>query len=198
MIDPHFPPSKDAISTMEVFAGLPLEQIQVVSTLAEAEAAVEELMRAGSVGFDTESKPTFHKGQVSEGPHVLQFSTMERAFIFQTHAAETIPAIVGLLKSPALTKIGFGLKGDFAQIATRFGLRPAAVVDLDRNFRDLGYRNAVGAKTAVAILFKRKFKKSKAITMSNWSLPVLTSTQVLYAANDAYAAIRVFNALQAL
>ena len=197
MIDPYSPPGKEVIATLEPFAGLTLDKIQVVRTLQQAEAAVQELMRAGSVGFDTESKPTFHKGQKSEGPHVLQFSTLERAFIFQTHFAETIPAIIALLKSPALTKIGFGLKGDLAQIAQRFGLRPASLVDLDRSFQALGYRNAVGAKTAIAILFDRKFPKSKSVTMSNWSLADLTDNQLLYAANDAYAAIRVHHGLQA-
>lgn len=198
MIDPHFPPGKDAIAGMTPFIGLTLDQIEVITTLAQADAAVEALMNAGFVGFDTESKPTFQKGQQSEGPHVLQFSTLERAYVFQSHVAETVPAILSLLKSPALTKIGFGLKGDFTQIASRFGLRPASVVDLETNFRRLGYHHAVGAKTAVAILFQRRFPKSKSVTMSNWSVPKLTDQQLLYAANDAYAAIRVHHALQAL
>ncbi len=196
MIDPHSPPAKEVIATLEPFAGLTLDRIQVVRTSQHAEAAAGELMRAGSVGFDTESKPTFHKGQKSEGPHVLQFATLERAFIFQTHFAETVPAIISLLKCPELTKIGFGLKGDLTQIAHRFNLRPASLVDLDRSFQALGYRNAVGAKTAIAILFNRKFPKSKSVTMSNWSLPDLTDSQLLYAANDAYAAIRVHHGLQ--
>jgi ribonuclease D len=198
MIDPHSPPAKELIATLEPFVGLTRDQIEVVRNVAQAEAAVEVLMRAGTVGFDTESKPTFHKGQRSEGPHVLQFSTLERAFIFQTHFEEIIPAILILLKSPALTKIGFGLRGDLTQIADRFDLRPAALVDLDRSFHALGYRNAVGAKTAIAILFNRKLAKSKAITMSNWALPTLTDNQLLYAANDAYAAIRVHHGLRAL
>jgi len=101
-----------------------------------------------------------------------------------------------LLQSAELTKIGFGLGGDLHQISNRFGIRPAAVVDLDRSFKKLGYRNSVGAKSAIAMCFKRKLLKSKSVTTSNWAARVLSERQLLYAANDAYAAIRIFHALR--
>jgi ribonuclease D len=121
---------------------------------------------------------------------------MEKAFIFQSHFVESHPVIIDALKSAELTKIGFGLGGDLHQISQRFGIRPASIVDLDRSFRKLGYRNSIGAKSAVAMLFQRKLLKSKSITTSNWSARELSERQLLYAANDAYAAIRIFRALQ--
>ncbi|MEO5916898.1 MAG: 3'-5' exonuclease [Luteolibacter sp.] len=196
MNSPDTPPTKDEIAAMELFSGLGLGEIFVVTNAEQAEIARAELMAAGFVGFDTESKPTFHKGQKSEGPHVLQFSTREKAFIFQSHVTESEIAVVSLLRSPKLTKIGFGLKGDLQQIFDRYGFRPAALVDLDKSFKALGYRNSLGAKSAIAVLFNRKFPKSKSVTMSNWSLPRLSDSQLIYAANDAYAAIRVYHELQ--
>ncbi len=190
-------PHKSDIAELEPFDGLGLESIYVVTEERQAEIALNELMGAGLVGFDTESKPTFHRGQVSEGPHVLQFATVEKAYIFQSHCAESHPAIVELLSSTELTKIGFGLGGDLHQISLRFGIRPGSIVDLDRSFKQLGYRNAVGAKSAVAMLFNRKFLKSKSTTTSNWAKKELTERQLLYAANDAFAAIKVYHALQA-
>jgi ribonuclease D len=196
---PHrTPPQKADIAQLEPFEGIEVESIFVVGDARQAKIAVEDLLRCGRVGFDTESKPTFHKGQVSEGPHVLQFATTEKVYIFQSHCEESHPFIVELLKSTQLVKIGFGLDGDLHQIAQRFGIRPGSIVDLDRSFRNLGYRNAVGAKSAIAILFNRKFLKSKSVTTSNWALPHLSERQLVYAANDAYAAIRVFHALEAL
>ena len=195
MYSPETPPTKEDIAAMEPFTGLGLEEIFVVTNAKQAETARAELMAAGAVGFDTESKPTFHKGQKSEGPHVLQFSTPEKAFIFQSHVIESETVVVSLLRSPALTKIGFGLKGDLQQIFDRYGFRPPAIVDLDKSFKALGYRNSLGAKSAVAVLFNRRFPKSKSVTMSNWSLPRLTNSQLIYAANDAYAASRVFDKL---
>ena len=191
------PPHKEEIAGMELFDGLEMHQVFVVTNERQAGIAFDELMSVGTVGFDTESKPTFMKGQKSEGPHVLQFATVEKAYIFQSHFDFSHPAIIGLLTSVELTKIGFGLGGDLHQISNRFKVRPASIVDLDRSFRQLGYRNAVGAKSAIAMLFQRKLIKSKAISTSNWAARELTERQLLYAANDAYAAIKVFHALQA-
>lgn len=193
---PKSPPPKAEIAAMEPFAGLSLESVFVVSDQRQAEIACEELMRAEVVGFDTESKPTFQKGEKSEGPHVLQFATVEKAFIFHTHVSESEDAIIELLVSERLTKIGFDLGGDLQQISRRFGVRPASVMDLGRSFRQLGYRNTIGATSAVAMLFNRRLHKSKSITTSNWAARKLSERQLLYAANDAYAAIRVFHALQ--
>lgn len=193
---PKTPPSKTTIAALEPFAGLDLESIFVVTNARQAGLAMKELMRAGVVGFDTESKPIFHKGDKSEGPHVLQFSTLQQAFIFQAHVVEAHPVIIELLRSSELAKIGFGLGGDLHQIANRFGIRPAAIVDLDRSFRKLGYRNAVGAKSAIAMLFNRKLLKSKSVTTSNWAARELSERQLLYAANDAYAALKTYHALE--
>ncbi len=196
MTDPKTTPSKEVIAELEPFDGLELEQIYVVTNERQAGLAVEELLAAVEVGFDTESKPTFHKGQKSEGPHVLQFSTTEKAFIFQSHVQESHPAIMTLLKSQEMMKIGFGLRGDLHQISERFNIRPSAIIDLDREFKQLGFRNAVGAKSAIAMLFQRRLLKSKAMTTSNWAATQLSDRQLLYAANDAYAAIKVHHALK--
>lgn len=196
MTDPKTTPSKEEIAELEPFDGLELERIYVVTNGRQAGLAVEELLAVREVGFDTESKPTFHKGQKSEGPHVLQFSTTEKAFIFQSHVEESHPAIITLLKSPELVKIGFGLRGDLHQISERFNIRPSSIIDLDREFKQLGFRNAVGAKSAIAMLFERRLLKSKAMTTSNWAAKQLSDRQLLYAANDAYAAIMVHHALK--
>lgn len=181
---------------MEPFEGLSSEQIHVVSDVAGAKVAYEELSGMDVVGFDTESKPVFFKGQVSEGPHVFQFSTREKAFIFQSYVEECRPMITDLLNLESLKKIGFGLRGDFQQIQRRFAIRPASTIDLDRSFRALGYSNPVGAKSAIAILFNRKLKKSKTVTTSNWAATTLSPAQLLYAANDAYAALMVYEAMK--
>jgi ribonuclease D len=62
-------------------------------------------------------------------------------------------------------------------------------------FRERGYRKDMGVKGAVAVLFNRRFIKSRKATTSNWANPRLTDAQLIYAANDAYAALRVFDAL---
>jgi hypothetical protein len=151
---PKSPPLKAEIAAMEPFAGLGMESVFVVSDQRQAEIACKELMQAEMVGFDTESKPTFQKGEKSEGPHVLQFATVEKAFIFHTHVSESEDAIIELLVSERLTKIGFDLKGDLQQISRRFGVRPAAVVDLGH----LQLGHAETQRAAVALRGQRRLR----------------------------------------
>jgi ribonuclease D len=109
---------------------------------------------------------------------------------------ESHPTILQALQNPKLVKIGFGLSGDLRQIAHRFGIKPASTVDLDHSFKKLGYHQAIGAKSAVALILNQRFLKSKSVTISNWSAKILNERQLLYAANDAYAAIKIYHALQ--
>ncbi len=188
-------PEREQIAELEPFVGLGLPEIHVVETPEDAAAATTALLAAGVVGFDTESKPTFAKFEVSTGPHVLQFATPDAAWIFQSHRAAFHDTLTSLLATPDLLKVGFGLSGDLGLIRQRFGLEPQAVFDLDAEFRRRGYRKSIGVKTAVALMFDRRFIKSRKATTSNWANRQLTPAQLRYAGNDAYAAIRVFDAL---
>jgi ribonuclease D len=190
------PPTKEQIAELQAFEGLPLAQIFLITDAAQAEKAYGVLLAAKNVGFDTESKPTFQKGEKSEGPHVLQFSTRDRAYIFQSHVEETLPMIARLLESTEIRKIGFGLRGDLCHIWQRFRLKPNSILDLDHSFKKLGYRNPIGVKSAIAILLGRRLQKSKRITTTNWANRSLTDEQLMYAANDAYAALLVHDALE--
>lgn len=71
-----------------------------------------------------------------------------------------------------------------------------AVVDLDTVFSMDGYHKEMGVRAAVGQVLKQRFAKSRHVTTSNWSQPQLTSQQILYAANDAYAALKVLEALE--
>ena len=188
-------PAKDEIAKMEPFAGLTLERIRVPATGAEFASAIEDIKAAGIVGFDTESRPTFVVGDVSDGPHVVQFALHDKAYLFQVHRAEGLPFLVELLVSEAIIKVGFGLKSDSGQILKKLGVKFGGVVDLNSVFSMQGYRKEIGARAAVGLVFRQRFAKSKRITTTDWSQRELTEQQMIYAANDAYAALKVLEAL---
>lgn len=188
-------PTKEQIDALPAFVGLRLDQIEVPVTAAQAAAAAEHLLSRRFVGFDTESKPTFAVGETSTGPHVVQFSTLERAFIFQVHRTECREALMSLLQSKQMVKVGFGLRSDRGHIQKKFGVPPGALLDMTHYFKQVGHRNEVGVKSAVAMVLQQRFQKSKRISTTNWSNAELTSSQLLYAANDAYGAIAVLHAL---
>jgi ribonuclease D len=194
---PPVAPTKAETAHLPLFPGLPLERIVVPSTPEDFAAAAREIFAAGVAGFDTESKPTFRAGEKSTGPHVVQFALPDKAFIFQLHHAAARPVLIELLQSDRVAKVGFGLQSDHAHIQRKFGIRPQNVIDLDHAFRRKGYRGQIGVRGAVGVLFQQRFPKSKSATTSNWAQPRLTATQLLYAANDAYAALKIHEALEA-
>jgi ribonuclease D len=188
-------PDKEQIALLEPFDRLGLDRIRLVATASDAHTALEEMATAPVLGFDTESKPTFLKNEASEGPHVVQLSTLEKAWVFQLHDLECRAVVAGLLARPGVVKAGFGLGDDRKRIALKLGVEPADVLELNTVFRERGWRKDMGVKAAVAVLFNQRFIKSRKATTSNWANPRLTDAQLVYAANDAYAAIRVFHAL---
>ncbi|MDD5059348.1 MAG: 3'-5' exonuclease domain-containing protein 2 [Sideroxydans sp.] len=188
-------PTKDEIALLPPFVGLTLDHIHVPTTQQEFAAATAAIKAAGIVGFDTESKPTFAVGEASEGPHVVQFALHDRAYLFQVHRAEGLPFLMELLHSTEVIKVGFGLKSDSGHIFRKMGIQFGGVVDLNVVFRADGYHKEMGVRAAVGQVFKQRFAKSKKITTTDWSQRELTQQQMLYAANDAYAALKVFEAL---
>ena len=188
-------PDKDAIALLPPFERVDLDRITLVCTGAQARQAQTQLVQAQAWGFDTESKPTFKVGEPSDGPHVLQLSTSERAWVFQLHDPECRAVASELLARPGIVKAGFGLGDDRKRIVQKLGIEPEGILELNTVFHQRGYRKDMGVKGAVAVLFNQRFIKSKKAATSNWANERLTEAQLVYAANDAYAAIRVWQAL---
>nr|WP_315235471.1 3'-5' exonuclease [uncultured Limnohabitans sp.] len=188
-------PDKEAIALLPPFERLGLDRITLVTTGTQASRAYEQLVVATAWGFDTESKPTFKVGEQSDGPHILQLSTPERAWVFQLHEPECRAVAADLLALKGIAKAGFGLGDDRKRIVHKLGVEPQGILELNTVFHQRGYRKDMGVKGAVAVLFNQRFMKSKKAATSNWANARLTESQLVYAANDAYAAIRVWQAL---
>jgi ribonuclease D len=191
----HATPDKDAIALLPPFERLGLDRITLVSTGAQAQEAKAQLRNAAAWGFDTESKPTFRVGEQSDGPHILQLSTAERAWVFQLHEGACRHVAAELLALAGIVKAGFGLGDDRKRIIQKLGIEPQGILELNTVFHQRGYRKDMGVKGAVAVLFNERFIKSKKAATSNWANARLSESQLVYAANDAYAAYRVWQAL---
>lgn len=192
----RYPPAKADMLQLEPFVGLRMESILMPVSRADLDRAWDVLSPSEYVGFDTESRPTFNKGEVSSGPDVVQFATASEAFVFQLGHAQCCETVRRLLVWPSTVKVGFGLGQDQEQLLRRLGVRAMPLLDLDVIFRQRGYARTLGVKSAVAVMFDRRLMKSKRVTTSNWSLRRLAPAQLLYAANDAYAALRVLQSLE--
>ncbi len=188
-------PSRDDIASLPLFEGLPLSHIHLVQSTTQIEFALRALTAARFIGFDTESKPVFTKDALRDGPHVIQFATRKHAFIVQVGPSTPIDFLKSVIESSTIVKVGFGLKSDRGPLERKLGIGLGEAVDLSQAVRKLGYRQSVGAKAAVAIILGRRLRKSKSATTSNWSQPKLSPRQLVYAAEDAYAALAVFHAM---
>jgi ribonuclease D len=188
-------PTKEEIAALPLFEGLPLSRIHLLRTAEQLAFAEQELRAAGQVGFDTESKPVFVAGAPQSGPDIVQFATERDAFIVRVQSPGMVEFLRAVIESQQIVKVGFGLKSDSGPLHQRLGLRLGASVDLSFVMRRLGYKDAVGVKTAVAIMLGRRLAKSRRATTSNWASPTLSESQLRYAADDAHAALMVYQSL---
>lgn len=190
------PGAADPDELLPAYDGIRLADVRIVRTPGEAAAALAALSQADVVGFDTESKPTFAKGEVSTGPHLVQLATDELAYLFQigsaANAQTALEVLKPVLESEQILKVGFGLGDDLKRLRAKLGVEARNVLDLATAMRRRGERNTLGAKTAVARFFGQRLQKSRRITTTNWALPQLSEKQVLYAADDAHVALRLY------
>lgn len=174
------------------YDGIKMADVRLVKSEQDASAALAALMSMDVIGFDTESKPTFLKGEVSTGPHLIQLATDEAAYLFQIGSAPAPAVLKQVLESSTILKVGFGLQDDVKRLRAKLGIEARNVLDLSTALRKKSERNTLGAKTAVARYFGQAMQKSKKITTTNWALPRLSDKQILYAADDAHVALRIY------
>ncbi len=185
-------PGPDA--ELPLYEGITLAEVVLVTSPEASAEARQTLLAQDVIGFDTESKPTFSKGEVSSGPHLIQLATASRVYLFPVGSLPDPDGIKAILESPQILKVGFGLDSDLAQLRARLGIEARNILDLSRALRNETGKHSLGAKTAVAKYFGRRLQKSKRTTTSNWANRQLTERQILYAANDAQVALRVYRA----
>ena len=173
------------------YDGIKLTDVRIVKSDKDAAEALTALMATDVLGFDTESKPTFLKGELSTGPHLVQLATDDCAYLFQIGAMPAVEVLKAVLESTAVLKVGFGLSDDVKRLRAKLGIETSNVLDLSTALRK-NERNTLGAKTAVARFFGKKLQKSKKITTTNWALPRLSEKQILYAADDAHVALKIY------
>lgn len=176
------------------YPGIKLADVVWVDSETLGGEAFAALMAVDAIGFDTESKPTFLKGEVSNGPHLVQLATENRVFLFPVVGECASRELKAILESSRVLKVGFGLGNDRSALNARLGIALNNVLDMGEVLRGPGHRGTVGAKVAVAHFFGQRLQKSKKIGTSNWAKPRLHERQLLYAANDAHVALRIYRA----
>jgi len=187
-------PTKERIRELPLYVGLSLDDIKIIENELDATNALKALENEVCLGFDTESKPTFRKGEVSLGPTLIQLSTKSNAYLFPTRFPFAVSAAMEILSNHNIKKVGFGIKGDNKELRTKLNIDIVNTQDLSITLKNLtGDKDSIGARAAVAMVLH--YRLGKGAQKSNWGAYPLKESQILYAANDAHSAICVQNAI---
>jgi ribonuclease D len=184
--------------TREDLANLPVRRyegaVSLVATLKELEQARADIRQERVVGLDTETRPSFAKGE-SHLPCLVQAATARSVYLFQLNRLDVFPALVELLARPELVKTGVGLDYDLRRLKLVFPFTVVNVLDLGvvarrRGLGQTGVRNLAGMFLG--------FRIPKGNRTSNWAAPRLTPAQITYAATDAWACRELYLRFESL
>ncbi len=160
----------------------------VVMSESEAEKAVHFLLSQDILGVDTETRPSFKKGE-SHMVSLLQVSTSDVCFLFRLNHIGITPAILRLLENKAVPMVGLSLHDDMLSLHKRVAFTPGFFIDLQDLVGELGIED-LSLQKLYANLFQQKISKRQRLT--NWDSDVLNDKQKAYAALDAWACINLY------
>jgi ribonuclease D len=179
-------------------ADLPIRRYEgavcVVSTAADLEHAARDLAQETVVGFDTETRPAFSKGE-SYLPCLVQVATAQCVYLFRFRGVDVVPLLKNLLERPDLVKSGVSVGEDLRALKQVFPFEPRSVVDLGHVARACGYGQS-GVRNLAGIFMGVRIPKGA--QTSNWAASRLTPAQVTYAATDAWICRELYLRFQAV
>ena len=170
-----------------VFNGI----IEEIDTEDKAQKAIRILRNEKVVGFDTETRPSFARGQ-GHKIALLQLSTDDMAYLFRLNKIGIPDCIADFLATPDIIKVGVSVKDDFASRASRRKFSPAGFVELQDMCGGMGIEEK-GLQKMYGLLFGERISKNQ--QLSNWEIESLTEGQRQYAAVDAWACLRIYRYL---
>jgi ribonuclease D len=181
--------SKDELHKLPVgqFTG----QIHLIEDIAGINHVCKNLAKQTILGFDTETKPSFKKGN-SNRVSLLQLATSNEAYLFRLHKTGIPEVLINILSDPAILKIGIAIHDDIRHLLTLSNFKPEGFVELQHFVKEYGIENSGLSKLAGIIL---NFRISKSQQLSNWENEILTEAQKTYAATDAWAACEIYKTL---
>ncbi len=169
-------------------------RIFVITTPDEAAKAVDYLLSQPILGVDTETRPSFKKGQTYK-VSLLQVSSHDTCFLFRLNLLGLPDALIRLLEDTTVPKIGLSLRDDILSLRKRKDFKYGKFIDLQRHVGELGVKD-MSLQKLYANFFHEKI--SKTVRLSNWENDILTEKQKSYAATDAWACIMLYEELQRL
>lgn len=182
--------SKDEINSCPIVRWTGI--VHVVRTREELVAAIRKLADESLLGFDTETRPAYRKGE-SYLPSLLQLACETDVFLFQLKHLGLAKPLRNILADPAIVKAGVSLNYDIRELKKISHFKAAGFVDLGILARQVNIKNH-GLRGLAAVLLG--FRVSKGAQTSNWAKDILTPQQIQYAATDAWVGRKLYQAMK--
>lgn len=177
---------------------LPLSQYEGKVVIAASEETIQEALREISqfsvVGFDTEARPTFKKGQIRQ-ISLIQIATDDKVYLLRIMQTGLLDCIVDFMENPNIIKVGIGLDDDFNLLNRLRRFDKRGFLDLNIRFKEIGAEN-IGARNLAGMMLGIRISKSA--QTSNWEAEEYTDKQISYAATDAWICLEIYRELQDL
>ena len=177
---------------------LPLQRhdgpVEVVSDKKELSRALAALEGERVLGFDTETRPSFRKGEFHQ-VSLLQLAGEGKVFLFQLRPLGFPEALRALLSHPGLVKTGVSMKDDIKGLQALGRFEPGGVVDLGIKAREAGVQN-LGLRGLAAVFLGIRISKGAQVT--NWARATLSPAQIIYAATDAWVGREIYLKMRAM
>lgn len=193
----HLPGAMVRSISREDMADLPIRRYEgrvCVAAAADLEQALADIRQESVVGFDTETRPAFRKGE-SHLPCLVQVATARAVYLLPLRQAGLFPLLSELLAAPHIAKAGVALADDLRKLRQVLPFEEQNMLDLGSVARRCGLAQS-GVRNLAGIFLG--FRVAKGARTSNWAAPRLSAAQITYAATDAWVCRELYLRFQTL
>jgi ribonuclease D len=182
--------------THEEIQSLPLHafsgKISLITNATQLAKALNEMAKASPLGFDTETRPAFVKGQRYKVA-LIQLASESKVWLIRLQQTGFTPELVAFFENKSILKIGVGLRDDLIALQRLHSFMPSGFVELTNLTRQAGVE-VESVKKLTGLLLG--YRISKSAQTSNWEAPTLTEKQLEYAATDAWVCLQMYKKVE--
>ncbi len=161
--------------------------IELISDQKVLKDVFKEIGAHNAVGFDTETRPTFTRGQLHKVA-LMQIAIPDKVFLIRLNLTGLAPEITDFLGNEEIKKVGVALRDDVKALERLKRFKSAGITELTALTKQAGIEVESVKKLAALFL---GIRISKGAQTSNWEAPELNEKQLSYAATDAWVCLEV-------
>jgi ribonuclease D len=168
--------------------------VHLISDDRQLAEVLPALKKETVLGFDTESRPSFKKGQ-NFPASLIQLGGENDVWLFQIQKLENKEALWKILADNSVIKAGVAIQDDIKKLQDISPFKPGGFVEIATLTQQAGILNT-GLRNLAGLLLG--FRISKRAQVSNWAKSILTEAQIQYAATDAWVSRRLYLHMMAI